>query len=540
MLSVSNGFKTAINAPTRRLSAKVELYTGSTLNAAYTQNDALKSITIDRVGEESKFFGFIVSHKFNIKLRDVPRTINITTANNLKISIGVTLSTGSVEYVSFPLGYVTEVHRDENTNELSITAYDLFNISKTLYTSDLDITAPYTIKSFINACNGLLKASSVIIPNLDIFDLEYPDGANFEGTETIYEALTMAAEATQTICYLNNNNQLVFKRLDKSGAAAKTITKENYFTLTSSTNRRLQTIANTTQLGDNVSASTSQVGTTQYIRDNAFLELREDIATLIDNAVAEIGNITINQFECDWRSDPSVEVGDKIDLITKDNNKVTSYIINDTITYDGGLSEASSWDYEESEETDSNPTSLGEVLKQTFAKVDKANKQVDIVSSETSANSEAIGALQLNTESINASVKNVEANTAEAIDNLNTDIGTLTKQVEAKMTAEDVSIAIQSQLENGVDKVTTTTGFKFDESGLNISKTGSEMTTRINEDGMTIHRDNEEVLTANNEGVKAYNLHANTYLIIGQSSRFEDYQKDGETRTGCFWIGGGN
>ena len=65
------------------------------------------------------------------------------------------------------------------------------------------------------------------------------------------------------------------------------------------------------------------------------------------------------------------------------------------------------------------------------------------------------------------------------------------------------------------------------------------MTTNIDEDGMSVYRGEEEVLTADNQGVTAYNLHARTYLIVGTSSRFEDYEKDGETRTGCFWIGGG-
>ena len=52
---------------------------------------------------------------------------------------------------------------------------------------------------------------------------------------------------------------------------------------------------------------------------------------------------------------------------------------------------------------------------------------------------------------------------------------------------------------------------------------------------MTVHRGNEEVLTANNEGVKAEDLHATTYLIIGNNSRFEDFKND---RSACFWIGG--
>jgi cob(I)alamin adenosyltransferase len=535
MLTVSNNFKTAINAPTRRISARVELYTGSTLNAAYTQKDALKSITIDRVGEDSKFFGFVLTHKYNIRLRDVSREINVSTANHFIISLGV-----EDELISFPLAYVTEVNRDENTNELSITAYDLFNVSKTLYVSDLDITAPYTIKSFINACSGLLDASGVVIPNLDIFNLEYETGANFEGSETIYEALTAAAEATQTICYLDYSNQLVFKRLDNTGAAVLNIDKSTYITLDSSTNRRLQTIASVTELGDNVSASTSQIGTTQYMRDNPFLELREDIADLLNAAIEQVGDITINQFNCQWRGNPSLELGDKIALTTKDGATVISYLLNDSISYDGGLSESSEWNYEESGETESNPSTIGETLKQTYARVDKANKQVEIVASEISANSDAISALQLNTESISASVKSVEENTSELIESLNTDISTLAKEVETKITAEDVNIAIKSELDNGVSKVKTETGFTFDENGLTISKTGQEMTTNVNEDGISVFRDDEEVLTADNKGVIAYDLHAKTYLIVGESSRFEDYEKDGEQRTGCFWIGGAN
>ena len=54
---------------------------------------------------------------------------------------------------------------------------------------------------------------------------------------------------------------------------------------------------------------------------------------------------------------------------------------------------------------------------------------------------------------------------------------------------------------------------------------------------MTIYRNDDEVLVADNVGVNATNLHATTYLIIGNYSRFEDYVRDGDERTGCFWIG---
>ena len=102
------------------------------------------------------------------------------------------------------------------------------------------------------------------------------------------------------------------------------------------------------------------------------------------------------------------------------------------------------------------------------------------------------------------------------------------------MTSDDVQLAISTELEKGVDKVTTSTGFTFNDEGLTISKSDSEMSTNIDEDGMSIFKGSQEVLTANNAGVDAQNLHATTYLIIGTNSRFEDYGSD---RTGCFWIG---
>lgn len=538
MRTTTNNYKSAIKAPTRTIAAKVELC-GSTLEATYTKDDIIKSVTIERVAEDSKFFGFGVSHKINIHLIDVNRTINPTTSNYFKIYLGVKVD-GEIEYIPFPKFYVTEVNRDENTNELSITAYDKLKDAIGLTVDDLNVEAPYTIKTFIEGCAAALGLPVVIPESIEVFNTEYATGANFEGTETIQEALVAAAEATQTIFYIDGSDNLVFKRLDRDGSAVKTISKEEYVTLRCNTNRRLQTIASVTELGDNVSNSTSQIGTTQYIRDNAFLTLREDIATLIDNAVAEIGNITINQVECSWRGDMALEVGDKINFITKDNATVTSYLLNDSITYEGGLEESTEWNYNDSGETDTNPTNLGETLKQTYAKVDKANKQVNIVVSEVEASKETITNLQLNTESINASVQKIETVTNETLDSINNELDTLTQKVETAVTAEAVEIAIKSELANGVSKVETTTGYRLDEDGLTISKTGSEMVTNIDDDGMSVYRNDEEVLTADNSGVTAYNLHAKTYLIIGSTSRFEDYEKDGEIRTGCFWIGGGN
>ena len=132
-------------------------------------------------------------------------------------------------------------------------------------------------------------------------------------------------------------------------------------------------------------------------------------------------------------------------------------------------------------------------------------------------------------------MSDLQSNLSQQIDSNATQFETLTKKVESTMTSEEVNIAISTELEKGADKVITSTGFKFNDDGLTISKNNSEISTNIDEDGMTISKGSEDVLTVDNTGVKARNLEATTYLIIGVNSRFENYNNN--TRTGCFWIG---
>lgn len=489
--------------------------------------DRLKSITLDRIGE-SKFFGFGICQKANIKLIDTQCATTFSTNDKFNIYFD--------DIKVSPQMRVTEVNRDENTGELSITTYDALNDAAAHTVEELGLTAPYTIGDVAAAIAAKLKVG-LIIPALDEFNLSYETGANFDGTEKLREALNAIAEVTQTIYYMDNANNMVFKRLDKDGTAALTIDKEQYITLKSKTNRRLTSIVSATELGDNYEATTGLVGTTQYVRDNPFWELREDVAQLVDNAVAALGDMTINQFDCSWRGNYLVEPGDKLALITKDNGEVFSYLINDTITYDGALKEKTEWEYAEEEGAEhTNPTNLGDALKQTYAKVDKANKQIDIVVSEQTAQGESISQLLLDTDEIQASVNGIQETTTNAFDGINEELAKLTEKTSIAVSKEQVEIMVQQELSNGVNKVETTTGFTFNEEGLTVSKNESDISTTITEDGMKVFNNNKEVLTANNEGVKAIDLHATTYLAIGKYSRLEDYGT--KKRTACYWIGG--
>lgn len=133
-------------------------------------------------------------------------------------------------------------------------------------------------------------------------------------------------------------------------------------------------------------------------------------------------------------------------------------------------------------------------------------------------------------------VETVKQEVDDSLGEVNESISTLTSKVEAKMTADEVTLAIKRELIDGVDSVKTTTGYTFNEDGLTVSKTGSGLETTISEDGMKVISDTgKDLLTANSQGVDAVDLKASTYLVVGGRSRFENYSPN---RTGCFWVGG--
>lgn len=531
-----------LNSDVRHITARAYVYEGTSTKYTFKAGDNLQSFTVERVGQ-GKFFGYGICQKMNMKVRDVSRQFSVTTANQINLIWDVLVNGKNTSLFAYPRFKVSEVHRDENTNALSITAYDALYEATKHNVSELTLADSYTIKEFIASCAALLGLSGYSIrgvgENETCFDTSYAAGANFEGTETIREALDAVAEVTQTIYFITSEHKICFRRLSSDGDANFTIDKEKYFTLSSKTNKRLGTIVSATELGDNLSASTTESGSTQFIRNNPFWDNREDRAALLDNALAAVGGLTLNQFECDWHGNYLLEIGDKIALITKDGSQAISYVLDDTIEYNGGISEKTKWSYEDNEnENDINsaPSNLGDSIKQTYAKVDKVNKEIEIVASQADENTDAIAALRINVNSINATVQNQQQQINESVDSLNSDIDSLTTEIaSARLESQQAVLEFRQEIEqDGIDKVTTSTGFTFNEEGMTVEKSGREMKTTITEDGMTVYRSGESVLQANNEGVKAKNLHANTYLIIGNNSRFEDYKYD---RTGCFWIG---
>jgi len=531
MISTEYDFLTMINSPVRQFKGRVGLYEGSTLLSTFNHDDALQSFTIDRASTQGKLFGYGICQKLTLKLVDTKREINIEKGNALKVEIGV-----ENEYICpYPTFYITEVLRDENTNGLTVTAYDALYEASTHTVSEMKTAQIYTVQEFIAFCAHFLGLtfSSIGIDTASLTTY-YETDANFEGTETIREALDAAAEATQAIYYVNNNDVLVFKRLDIEGDSLLTIDKSKYFELKAKTSHTVTGVSHVTELGDNFTTGTD-TGEMVYIRDNPFWELRDDVATLVDNAFAQVQGLTIVQYECNWRGNFLMEIGDKINLITKDDGVVTTYLLNDTTTYNGALSEKSDWSYSNS--GTSTPNTISEVIRQTYAKVNRAEQEIELVASSAAETSNKLASISLDTGAIYTTIEQVDKSVNTRLDATDESIATLTERLTTTATKNEIDIKIKETLESGVGSISTETGYTFNNEGLTISKSDSEMKTTVTEDGMTVYKNGDAMLTANNTGVGAVNLHAKTYLIIGSYSRFEDYKANSGKRTGCFWIG---
>ena len=131
-------------------------------------------------------------------------------------------------------------------------------------------------------------------------------------------------------------------------------------------------------------------------------------------------------------------------------------------------------------------------------------------------------ALQLSVEGLRAEVSRQEGVTE----------GLRQSVTQMEQTADSLKLQIRSAQENGAQKVTTSTGYTFDESGLHICKDGQEMENRLDHTGMYVSRSGETILRADASGVLATDVQVRNYLSVGEHARFQDYNGG----TGCFYL----
>jgi hypothetical protein len=206
------------------------------------------------------------------------------------------------------------------------------------------------------------------------------------------------------------------------------------------------------------------------------------------------------------------------------------------------LAENSSLEAPEATETDYKAASTTDrLLNKTVLKVDKQAQEITALVSKTekvegdiagvSSTVTHIAEVMVDSDSFNLKITEINGD----ISDISKDIQ---KLAEVAVDSDSVDIKISKAI-SGINSVETSTGYTFNEDGLHIKKSGEAMENLLDNTGMYVNRGADNILTANNEGVDAINLRSRQFLIIGNNSRFENYNNGTDSkRTACFYIGG--
>ena len=384
-------------SPRREISCYIEM----NLEDSYEilRNKQIYNWKIERNAEDSKFFGTGVCQKMTLETIMTNFGSQVRTINPVSGVSGFTFST--------PLFYITEVIQDEVANKITYTAYDGLYFATLHKIKEANLPSTYTIKELAEKAVALVPELS----GVDTSSLNLPfTSANLSGEETCREIFDDIAEATQTNYYVNSENILCFKRINT--IVSVNVPKTAYFEATTGAVYVLKTIMSVTELGDNASSTAtgspdvSGIEVTQYVRENCFYTQLKDtqLKNALQYAINNVGNSYLYEYSIKWRGITATEPFDIISFANRDGLYVETVLFNDTISYNGGLIEQSSWSYKAQDETEES-SGISERINNTFARVNKVDNTVKIHAGLINNLQEEYAELNVTVDGINTKVQ---------------------------------------------------------------------------------------------------------------------------------------
>lgn len=134
----------------------------------------------------------------------------------------------------------------------------------------------------------------------------------------------------------------------------------------------------------------------------------------------------------------------------------------------------------------------------------------------------------------------LNTNVIEGYGELVTTVSNTESAVQTLQTQSTYTIQVIDEITtNGVTKFDTGTGFKFDIEGLKINKTGSILKLILDNNGLVVYRNNDEVLRADSDGVNAENMTVRKFYVqkpirMEKTRAISDPTKVG---IGLFYVG---
>lgn len=424
-----------------------------------------------------------------------------------------TSDTDDYTYISFGEYIIKDSKFDVDTNATKLECYDKMLLSMVPYDLALDYSEGVTVLAFLQAiCDrfGWTLATTEFANSAVVIEEE-----KYDATYTFRDVLTEIAQvAGGMIAFKPDGNLYVIypeesgEIIDDSNLKSLTI-GEKYGPVNSIVLARTPQEDNI-YLRDDDSISANGLCEVKIENNQIMDSHRDDFITAL---FERINGTSYYEYELESYGIGYLNLGDYFTLQTDRGAEYKALFLQDDLQITQGVVETSAVDFPAASETDYTAASkTDKALNRTILRVDKQDQTIKSLVSTTT-------------------------NLQNSIDAMNGTVEQLTQTVSQTVTSTEVKTLISETLSDGVNSITTETGYTFNKDGLTVSKSDSPMSTTIDEDGMIVRSDVGKVLTANHDGVNAMNLTARQYLTIGTHSRFEDYVSDkDEHRTGCFFV----
>ena len=505
------GFKEAINEYGKQITASF-IYCGAiyrdeqiiSMNPHYEGSllkTVMKCLDIELDGElleeTSAIVGLAIAGKAVAGVGELTEKNTITAPK-----FGVKAGGEDYSYIEYGTYIIKETEKDEEKQTIKLECYDLMLKSMIPYDLSLDYTQNVTVKDFLDAiCDRLgWKKGYTTFYNCDVLI----DEEKYDLSDTFRDVLDDIAEVAGgmigfaddalTVIYPTSSGEVI----DEESLKSLTIGKK-YGPINS-------VVLSRTPQEDNIyrqdTESITANGLTEIcIENNQIIDThREDFMDGVCNALF---GLSFELYELESFGIGYLNFGEFFSIKTADGAEHKTLMLCDDLQITQGVSETSKLEEPEVTNTDYSAASeTDKTLKRTIIRVDKQDNRISAL--------------------------------AERTDTLEGGLADVKKTAELAITPENVDIKITEAI-NGIDGASVKeTGYTFDKDGLNIHKSGEAMHNTLDNEGMYVRKNSEDILVADKDGVNAINLTARKYLIVGNNARFEDYPNN---RTACFYIG---
>lgn len=431
-------------------------------------------------------------------------------------------------YISMGMFVVVETKESDNKGFVSVSALDYMIKFAVPYKSTLNydentITVADVYNEALQQAGVTTSQDYTTLPNMDFV----VESDQFVESNLCRDVLQAVAQLTATFATIDFYNEINLKY--PSTTRDYNIDYDVWHELdvkrtTHPINTLILGMSNVQ--GEDVMRQDSTAVATQgenflIINDNPFIFTQAKREQVIDNIFNKVKGFGYVAYSAKGLYSPlDNQLGDKVHVRKADGTYIDSYIFEWTFCSPKGLDGVISAPSITKATVNYNPSKslLEKAYQRTVIEVDK-NKQNINISVEEFHNADQ----RLET-SIELTKNNILNTVSERMDT-KADSNELDKIIGKVSSLEQLAGQIQIDISNiSIDEVTTTTGYTFNADGLHIQKTGESISSKVDNTGLEVKRDNTVVLSATNEGVKAIDITVKNYLNVS-GVRFQSWSK---------------